>query len=140
MKCIKCGKEKDENDYPTANYCRECQKEFMKKRYEKKRHYVLSYIKNYYQTYKKELIQLMGNKCAKCGLTLEDVEMVLDVFIIDEIKPLGIGKKKFTNLSKSRFEQAKQLYSEGKLQLLCANCSAIKTNKNNERKNSLAKY
>jgi len=60
------------------------------------------------------------------------VEFCYGVFVIDEIKPLGIGKKKFTNLSLKDLEFAKKLFQEEKIQLLCQNCSAIKTWKNDD--------
>jgi hypothetical protein len=90
------------------------------------------YVRDYYRKNKQELIEFMGNKCVMCGLTPKDVDFCYGVFAIDEIKPLGIGKKKFTNLSRKDVEFAKKLFKEGKTQLLCQNCSAIKTSKNND--------
>ena len=92
-------------------------------------------VKNLYRKRKLELTLFMGGKCLMCGLKPEDVDGCLSVFVVDEISPLGIGRKKFTTLSQKRLDQAKQLFSEHKLQLLCQNCSAIKTWKNNDCSN-----
>lgn len=106
-----------------ASHCKQCSKEIIKK---------------YYRANKLKLIEFMGGKCAHCSLKPEDVDGCFAVFAIDEIKPLGIGRKKFTNLHKKDLEFAKKLFLEGKTQLLCQNCSAVKTWKNNEFRNSRA--
>jgi len=103
--------------------CKQCRKEI---------------VKEYYRKHKRELVKFMGGKCTHCGLKPEDVNGCLDVFVVDEIKPLGIGKKKFTNLHKKELAKAKRLFTEEKTQLLCQNCSAIKTWRNMERRNSRA--
>ena len=92
-------------------------------------------VRELYRGRKRELVKFMGGKCSHCGLKPEDIDGCFAVFAVDEIKPLGIGKKKFTNLSKKDLDFAKKLFLEGKTQLLCQNCSAIKTWKNNESRN-----
>jgi len=84
--------------------------------------------KMYYRRNKLELVRFMGNKCQRCGLSLSDFNNCLAVFEIDELEPLDNidSKTKFKNLSKSRLELAKQLFLEGKIQLLCANCHRMK--------------
>lgn len=96
--------------------------------------YYRTYARNFYRKNKRELINFMGGKCVMCGLTPTDVEGCLGVFVIDEIEPLKEIKHrtKFSSLTKKRLERAKQLFLEEKLQLLCQNCSAIKTWKNND--------
>jgi len=92
-----------------------------------------NYERDYYRKHKLELVQFMGGKCVRCGLKPEDVNFCLNVFVIDEINPIKEidSKKKFTNLTKSRLKRAKQLFLEGKIQLLCSNCHRIKTWQNN---------
>lgn len=108
-----------------ASHCKQCSKEIIKK---------------YYRANKLELIEFMGGECAYCGLKPKDVDGCFAVFVVDEIKPLGhvIPKKKFTNLTKNNLAFAMALFLEGRTQLLCQNCSAIKTWKNDEFRNSRA--
>jgi len=86
----------------------------------------------FYRGHKLELVKFMGGKCSICGLTPNDVDGCMNVFVVDEIIPLGIGKRKFTNLTKKMLKFAKKLFLEEKLQLLCQNCNAIKTWQNND--------
>jgi len=120
--------------------CKECKREYEKEWY--KNHptrrrrsslkYVANKVKMFYRKNKLELIKFMGNKCVSCGLMLKDVDGCQNVFVVDEIIPLGIGKRKFTNLTLFHLKEAKKLFLEEKTQLLCQNCSAIKTWKNND--------
>lgn len=110
------------------NEVREWQKTYRKKHMTP----IRIYIRNYYRKNKRELVEFLGNKCVICGLSPKDVNYCYGVFVIDEIKPLGIGKKKFKSLSAKDVEFAKKLFKENKIQLLCQNCSAIKTWKNND--------
>lgn len=115
------------------------QRKIWTKNYNKKyaqRPYVKNKVKDavreFYRNGKLELITFMGGKCSMCGLTPENVKGCLGVFVVDEIIPLGIGKRKFINLGKEKLEFSKKLFSEKKTQLLCQNCSAIKTWKNKD--------
>lgn len=85
------------------------------------------YTKEYYRKNKRILIEFMGNKCVSCGLMLKDVNGCQNVFVVDEIIPQVLGKRKGTNLSKKDLLRAKQLFREGKTQLFCSNCHRIKT-------------
>lgn len=91
------------------------------------------YLRKIRKSSKRELVNYMGGKCAKCGLKPEEVEDCMMVFVIDEIIPLNI-KKKFSwgLLSQPRMELVCKLFDEKKVQLLCQNCNAIKTWKNND--------
>ena len=82
--------------------------------------------RDFYRNHKLILTKFMGNKCSKCGLTPDDVNGCFGVFVVDEIIPLG-RKRKFNSLTKKDLELTKKLFLAGKLQLLCQNCSAIKT-------------
>lgn len=111
---------------------KENQRGWQKKRREKNPEKVREYGRNYFRRHKLELVRFMGGKCTHCGLEPDDVDGCMAVFVIDEIKPLGVGKKKFTNLSKKDLEFAKKLFLEKKTQLLCQNCSALKSWKNGD--------
>lgn len=124
--CSCCKKEKPESEFgkfwgdKLQSRCKECFRKTNKK---------------YYQKNKFELINFMGGKCIRCGLTLKDAESCLGVFTIDEIKRLNEinrSRRFAAGLSKKRLRQAKQLFLDGKIQLLCANCSMIKSWKNND--------
>ena len=106
----------------------ECQQRF-RKNHKKK---CSDYTRDYYRKNKLELINYLGGECVHCGLKPINVEGCLGVFVIDEIIPLGIGKRKFSSLTKKKLIEAKQLTKEGKIQLLCQNCSAVKTWKNGD--------
>jgi len=133
-RCPRCGEEKPESEFhKNQSYCKKCQLEYFRefRKKPKQRIRYRNHVKNFYRAKKRELINFMGNECAMCGLTPQDVQGCLGVFVVDEIEPLG-KKKKFNTLSKERLRRAKQLFMEGKLQLLCQNCSAIKSWKNND--------
>lgn len=140
-RCSRCKRLKNNEEFYTSKssksglegICKSCEK----KRRRKRQEHLSRYVKRYYREHKLELINFMGGKCVKCGLTLKDVDGCLGVFVIDEIIPLRTNfrfhhRKKWGNLAKKDLEKAKQLFSEGKTQLLCHNCSAVKTWKNND--------
>jgi len=139
-KCIICGKDFTINSPSQRTCSKECRKKWYNynarrrnkpynERFRKSHPF---FVRDYYRKNKRELVENLGNKCVMCGLTPQDVDYCYGVFVIDEIKPLGLGKKKFKSLSRKDLEFAKQLFKEGKIQLLCQNCSAIKSWKNND--------
>ena len=137
-RCPRCGEEKPELEFhKNQSYCKKCQIEYFGE-YRKKPEQRIKYntfMKNYYRARKRELINFMGGKCMMCGLTLDDVGDCLGVFEIDEIEPLkeiSRARRFAGGLNKKRLKQAKQLFRDGKIQLLCANCSRIKSSKNND--------
>jgi len=91
-------------------------------------------VKNYQYKMRVAALEILGNKCCKCGFT--DTRALQ----IDHINGGGVKDRKNTtgNFSKKVIESF--LNKENKYQLLCANCNWIKRFENKEiRKKILLK-
>ncbi len=99
--------------------------------------YVDSYNHEYRRKLRAKTLEVMGNKCVKCGF--DDARALQ----IDHVKGGGHKERK-----EQRFLGGGKTYhleviasvesGEGKYQLLCANCNWIKRSENNELANYLA--
>ncbi len=97
------------------------------KQYLKNREYVLGYQKEHNKGVINEAYQILGNKCAICGIDDQDV------LCIDHIDAIGGANRKMTIAVcyevKLNPEKAKEKY-----QILCRNCNWKKAILNNERR------
>lgn len=132
-------------DYSARKY-KEHREEYLEKsrgNYKRNRKQKLGYAKHYRETHReqiisktkairtknhKELIDMMGGKCIKCGF--DD----LRVLEIDHINGGGNVERRNIKSPSKYYEVIKQsiLKGENKYQLLCANCNKIKRYENNE--------
>jgi len=80
--------------------------------------------KKYYRELRKEIIELLGRKCKRCGINDQRVLTIDHIF--------GGGKKEFDNSESSwkYYKYIKEIINNQKLdppfQLLCHNCNHIK--------------
>lgn len=89
-------------------------------------------IKKSIEKRRKLAFQILGNKCAKCGITDPDV------LCVDHIEPVGKNRKQ-TTIIYSEICTIKER-SLNKYQLLCRNCNWKKMVDNNESKPSMRMF
>ena len=88
------------------------------------------YGRNYYNNNRNSLMELLGNKCVKCGFS--DIRALqIDHKIGSCIK----DRIKFKNDNLAHIYYLKNpIFALNNLQILCANCNWIKRSENNEIK------
>lgn len=140
MICKKCKRNLPEEEFSEDTdskrgkqfYCKECYRKI---------------CYGFYKKLKRDLVRFMGGKCAKCGITLGDANNCFSVFVVDEVKPPpkegekrihGASKANMGRITKKRVKEIKQEFLEGKSQLLCQNCSAIKSSEQKDYTNRFA--
>jgi len=82
----------------------------------------------YFGKIRKKVIEILGNKCVRCGIN--DIR----VLQIDHIKPCGSKNRKNLHLI---YKEILQNLNQKEYQLLCSNCNWIKKFENNENRGKL---
>jgi len=94
-----------------------------------------------YRKYKQELVEFMGGKCAVCGFVPPADSLGVLEIDAKERPPVGQGEKRYHGhvrgargnpINRKRLEELKQDFLDGKTQLLCANCSRIKSQRSKD--------
>jgi hypothetical protein len=111
---------------------RDSKREYQKRKEYQKRYRIIHAVdkriasKNYYNKKRKKVVELLGNKCQRCGFT--DWRTLQ----IDHVNGGGTKEKKSVKVTFSNYISKKILNGSKEYQLLCANCNWIKRYENNE--------
>ena len=112
----------------TPEYAKEKKRIWRLKQYHSNREVEKEKMRNYMRSFRPRLLQLLGDKCVKCGFS--DVRALQ----IDHIGGGGLKELKVfkNNTAMYRFYLDHPIQAKRRLQILCANCNAIKKYENKE--------
>jgi len=94
-----------------------------------------------YRKYKKELVEFMGGKCAICGFVPPADSLGVLEIDAKERPPISERERRYHGhvrgatgnpMTRKRLKELKQEFLDGKTQLLCANCSRIKSQRSKD--------